>query len=168
MESSTRSAPRVRMHGNYTDCLVDRRIRRGLMGLLDFHRSLSNQVEHFCTSGLRLNMDSTGIRAALQFLYNKLTSKVSWTRCWSCPRWVIRLDPYPVRSYAPMSILEFANFQRPSESEKSPFSCISSSESDQQAMKEAEKNTNVVIVSDWSKFTSTEYFEAEQKSNLDI
>ena len=35
-------------------------------------------------------------------------------------------------------------------------------------MKAAEKNANVVLASDWSKFTSTQYLQAEQNSNLDI
>ena len=35
-------------------------------------------------------------------------------------------------------------------------------------MAEAEKNAKVVLVSDWVKFTSAEYLQAEKNSNLDI
>ena len=63
--------------------------------------------------------------------------------------------------YGPITIL-------PSSNQSSPFSLISSSSIDQGQMEKAESNPEIVLVSDWSKFTSSEYFAAESNSNLDI
>ena len=56
----------------------------------------------------------------------------------------------------------------PSLSEPSPFGVINSSIANFAAMKRAEANPSVVLISDWDKYTSTEYTAAEQASNLDL
>ena len=62
----------------------------------------------------------------------------------------------------------FADISSPLSNEPSPFASISSDSNDQKQMKQAEQNASVVMVSDWSKFTSEQYYNAEQQSNLDI
>ncbi|MCJ1286312.1 hypothetical protein MMC26_005657 [Xylographa opegraphella] len=57
---------------------------------------------------------------------------------------------------------------RPASSEPSPFSTIDSDFKSVAAMKRAEANPNVVLISDWDKFTSAQYTAAEQASNLDL
>ena len=58
--------------------------------------------------------------------------------------------------------------QRPSSSEPSPFSMINDNLKSVAAMKRAEAHPNVVLISDWDKYTSAEYTVAEQASNLDL
>ena len=57
---------------------------------------------------------------------------------------------------------------RPSTTEPSPFGMIDDSSEEIAAMKRAEANPKVVLISDWDKYTSAEYTAAEQASNLDL
>jgi hypothetical protein len=45
---------------------------------------------------------------------------------------------------------------------------ISSNADDIEAMKKAESKAQTALVSDWTKFTSEEWYAAEQASGLDI
>ncbi|KAJ5090129.1 CAZyme family AA1 [Penicillium argentinense] len=57
---------------------------------------------------------------------------------------------------------------RPSSDRDSPFSMISNDEADIEAMKEAEKNANLVMLSDWDHLTSDAYMHALMETGYDI
>jgi hypothetical protein len=45
---------------------------------------------------------------------------------------------------------------------------ISANKDDIAAIEKAERNAQVIMLSDWTKFTSSEWFAAEKASGLDI
>lgn len=57
---------------------------------------------------------------------------------------------------------------RPSEARENPFSMISNETDDINAMKQAERHTIPVILSDWDHLTSVEYMEAMEATGYDI
>ena len=67
-----------------------------------------------------------------------------------------------------MEFDSIAKAGRPPSNQPSPFQLISNSGYDQETMRNAEGAARAVVVSDWSKIPSEQYFEIEQASNLDI
>lgn len=57
---------------------------------------------------------------------------------------------------------------RPADQSDSPFSMISDDPGDIEAMRLAEKNANLVILSDWDHLTSDEYMRAMMETGYDI
>lgn len=57
---------------------------------------------------------------------------------------------------------------RPSKDRENPFSMISNDTDDISAMKQAERHTIPVILSDWDHLTSVEYMEAMEATGYDI
>ncbi|KAL9613430.1 MAG: hypothetical protein Q9167_002028 [Letrouitia subvulpina] len=56
----------------------------------------------------------------------------------------------------------------PKQGSPQPWSLISSDAGDQRAMKRAAANPELIVVSDWSKFTSEEWLAAQVASHLDL
>ena len=59
-------------------------------------------------------------------------------------------------------------YVRPTPSDSSPFSSIASDAQSLTAMKRAEANPKLAMLSDWDHLTSEEYINAEKVSGLDI
>ena len=57
---------------------------------------------------------------------------------------------------------------QPAPTEPSPFALIASDTSSLAAMKRAEASPRVVLLSDWDKYTSTQYLANEEATNLDM
>ena len=57
---------------------------------------------------------------------------------------------------------------QPSSSEPKPFGLITNSSSDLAAIEKAAGDPQVVMLSDWTKFTSAEYLAVEKAANLDV
>ena len=57
---------------------------------------------------------------------------------------------------------------RPKDCEPRPFHMISKDKRDISAMVRAEKSPNIVLVSDWTNFTSDEYMYYTKKSGMTI
>lgn len=55
----------------------------------------------------------------------------------------------------------------PNSDEPTPFGYISNSSSDIQLMRQAEYNPKLVMISDWSHFTSQEFLKIEEEANID-
>ena len=60
------------------------------------------------------------------------------------------------------------SLSRPGPSKSSPFGLISDNSDNILAMKHAEADPRVVLISDWDKYTSAEYMDAEKESGLDM
>lgn len=59
-------------------------------------------------------------------------------------------------------------FSRPSPDRENPFSRISSNPEDLKAMKEAEQNPILVVLSDWDHLTGIDYMQAIEDTGYDI
>ncbi|KAH8702106.1 conidial pigment biosynthesis oxidase Arb2 [Talaromyces proteolyticus] len=57
---------------------------------------------------------------------------------------------------------------RPSRSRENPFSTITNDTNEIEAMKAAEQHAELIMVSDWSQYTSFDYMEAMKKTGYDI
>ena len=60
------------------------------------------------------------------------------------------------------------NRDRPPRNEPRPYMQISGKTEDQYQMEAAEYKSTSVLMTDWSKFTSEEYFQAAKDSGLDL
>lgn len=64
--------------------------------------------------------------------------------------------------------LEYICFNSPSPKRETPFSMITNNTTELESIRTAEKYPELIMVSDWSQYTSFEYMDAMKQTGYDI